>query len=55
MQSEVVSPAACCRELLLIVNMTKETVGAMGLSTAESTQIHVRIHEDNTGALVLAN
>ena len=55
MQSEVISLAACCRELIPIVNMVEEIGSAVGLSTAESTKMHVCIHEDNAGALVLAN
>ena len=53
MQSEVISLAACCRELIPIVNMVKEIGSAVGLTTAESTKMHVCIHEDNAGALVL--
>ena len=54
MQAEVIALAACCRELIPIVAMVKEVGTAVGLSTSESTEMHVCIHEDNTGALVLS-
>ena len=55
MQSEVISLTACFREPIPIVNMVKEIGSAVGLSTAESTKMHVYIHEDNEDALVLVD
>ena len=54
MQAAVIVLAACCRELIPTAAMVKEVGTAVGLSTSESIKTHVCIHEDNAGALVLA-
>ena len=52
-QSEVISNAACCRELIPIISMVYEVGSAIGLTHSENSNIRVCIHEDNAGALVL--
>ena len=54
MQAEVIALAACCRELMPIIDMIEEIGKAVGLTSTEQTKMHVRIHEDNAGALILA-
>ena len=53
-QSEVIALEACCRELISIVFMVDEVGTAMSLIQSENSKMHVCIHEDNAGALVLA-
>ena len=53
-QSEVIALEACCRELISIVVMVDEVGTAMSLIQSENSKMHVCIHEDNSGALVLA-
>ena len=54
MQYEVIAFAACCRVLIPIIDMVNEIGSAIGLSTSEKTEMHVSIHEDNTGYIALA-
>ena len=54
MQSGVIDLASCCRELIPIIDMVDEVGAAVGLTQSENSKMHVCIHEDNTGALVLA-
>ena len=54
MQAEIIVLAACCRELMPIINMVHVVGTAVGLTHSENTKMHVTIHEDNAGALVLA-
>ncbi|KAL7524697.1 hypothetical protein ACHAXR_002241, partial [Thalassiosira sp. AJA248-18] len=54
MMSEVIALAHCCRELMPILDMVDEIGEAVGLEQSESPKMHIRIHEDNAGALVLA-
>ena len=54
MEAEVIALAACMRELIPIIDMVKELARAMGLQSGD-VNMNVSIHEDNSGALVLAN
>ena len=54
MQAAVIALAACCRELMPIIDMVDEVGTTFGLTQSEKTKMHVCIHEDNTSALVLA-
>jgi hypothetical protein len=53
MEAEIVALAHCCRELFPIMDMVDSIGPAVGLPV-EDTTMHVTIHEDNSGALVLA-
>ena len=53
MESEVFALTACCRELIPIIDMVDEVGKAVGLSRSEKTNMHVMIHKDNAGALIL--
>ena len=53
MEAEVNALAACMRELIPIINMVKELTQSVGLQAGD-TNMNVLVHEDNLGALVLA-
>jgi hypothetical protein len=53
MEAEIIALAHSCRELFPIMDMVKSLSSAVGLANPE-TSMHVSIHEDNAGALVLA-
>ena len=54
MEAEIVAMATCCRELFPILDMVKELSGAVGLKAEDGASMHIRLHEDNAGALILA-
>ena len=54
MEAEIVALASCCRELFPIIDMVNEIGDAVGLRQSERAKMHIKIHEDNSGALVLA-
>jgi hypothetical protein len=53
MEAEIISLAACMRELIPIMDLVKELAGAVGIPVG-NVNMRVSIHEDNSGALVLA-
>jgi hypothetical protein len=53
MQAEIIALAHSCWELLPIMDMVESMSSAVGLPSPE-TSMHVTIHEDNAGALILA-
>ncbi len=53
MEAEVNALAACMRELIPIINMVKELIQSVGLQAGDMN-MNVLVHEDNSGALVLA-
>jgi hypothetical protein len=54
MEAEVIALSHCCRELFPVIDIVKELGDVVGLPTKDLTTMHVSIHEDNAGALVLA-
>ena len=46
--------AHCCRELFPVMDMEGEIGRVVGLPTEDMTKMHVSGHEDNSGALILA-
>jgi len=54
MEAEIIALAYCCRELFPIMDQVRELGTVVGLVTNKLTTMKVSIHEDNTGALVLA-
>ena len=54
MEAEINAMATCCRELFPILDVVKELSGAIGLSAQDGASMHIRLHEDNAGALILA-
>jgi len=55
MEAEIIVLAHSCRELFPIMDMVTQLGPLFGLKTEDMTTIKVSIHEDNAGALVLAN
>eukprot|EP00984_Skeletonema_dohrnii_P014730 scaffold6241_cov78-Skeletonema_dohrnii-CCMP3373.AAC.4 len=53
MEAEITALAHCCRELFPIIDMVKTLGKVYGLED-QLTQMNVSIHEDNAGALLLA-
>ncbi len=53
MEAKIIAFSACCRELFLIIDMVCSLAEATNL-TIGNTTMNVSIHEDNSGALVLA-
>ena len=54
MEAEIIALAHCCRELFPVMDLVTDLGKALGLSTKDLVTMHVSIHEDNAGALVLA-
>ena len=54
MEAEIVALAHCCRELYPVCDIVKEVDDVAGLGTDDLSLMHVSVHEDNAGALVLA-
>jgi len=50
-EAEINAMATCCRELFPILDVVKELSGAIGLSAQDGASMHIRLHEDNAGAL----
>jgi hypothetical protein len=53
MEAKIIALFICCRELFPIINMVCLMAEAINL-TIGNTTVNVSIHEDNSGALVLA-
>lgn len=53
-EAEIIALAHCCRELLPVMDIVTEVGEAVGLETKDLVSMHVSIHEDNAGALILA-
>ena len=53
MEAEIIALAACMRELIPIMDMIQELAVAVGKSAGD-VSMKVSVHEDNSGALVLA-
>jgi hypothetical protein len=54
MEAEIIALAHCCRELFPVIDIVKELGDVVGMETDKLVSMHVSIHEDNAGALVLA-
>ena len=53
MESEYVSMSMAMKELLPAIDLVHELGGCLGVPIQDITNIHVRVHEDNVGALTL--
>ncbi len=53
MEAKIISLSACCRELFPIIDMVRSMAEDTNLPDGDTT-MNVSIHEDNSGALVLA-
>jgi hypothetical protein len=54
MEAEIIVLAHCSRELFPVIDIVKELGDVVGMETDKLVSMHVSIHEDNAGALVLA-
>jgi hypothetical protein len=53
MESEYIALSTSCKELFPLIDLVKELGGCLGLDVSDTVNLHVRIHEDNVGALTL--
>jgi hypothetical protein len=53
-EAEVNSLAHCCREFFPVMHMVGEIGSVVGLPTKDMSSMRVSVHEDNSGALILA-
>ena len=54
MEAETVLLAMCCHKLFPVIDLVKQVESTVGLPPKECAKMHVTIHEDNAGALILA-
>ena len=53
MEAEIIALSACCRDLLPIIDIVESVTSSVKLPIGETT-MKLSVHEDNSGALVLA-
>jgi hypothetical protein len=53
MEAKIIALAACCRELFPIIDMVEALTSLVCLPIGDTT-MNLSVHEDNSGALVLA-
>ena len=53
MEAEYVALSTACKDLFPVIDLVKELGGKVGIGNSDVTNIHVRVHEDNVGALTL--
>ena len=58
MEAKIIALGSCCPDLLPIIGLVDEIGAAVGMKDPDdntsSSVMHVTIHEDNSGALILA-
>ncbi len=54
MEAEIVALVHCCRELFPVCDIVKKVGKVVGLATDDLSLMHGLVHEDNAGALELA-
>jgi hypothetical protein len=54
MEAEYVALSTSCRDLFPLIDVTMEISKAFSIELSDTTQMHVKIHKDNIGALALA-
>ena len=55
MKEEYVDLIMIIKELIPIIQLVKYVADAVGWYVEETSKIHIYVHEDNAGCLVLAN
>jgi hypothetical protein len=53
MEAEYVALSASCHDLFLMIDVTNKICSALHLTLSETTEMHIKIHEDNVGTLIL--
>ncbi len=54
MQTEIYAMGTCCKALFPLIKMVKELSGAVRLPLGGPPTMKITLHEDNSGALILA-
>ena len=55
MEAEYVALSTACKDLVPVTAIVKELSRAVGFSDSVASNLHIKVHEDNVGALTLAN
>ena len=55
MEAEYVALSTACKDLVPVVAIVKELSKAVGFTDTVVSNLHIKVHEDNVGALTLAN
>ena len=53
MESEYIALSTACKDLFPLVDLLQELGGCLGIPISKNSNLHVRVHEDNVGALTL--
>jgi hypothetical protein len=53
MEAEYVALSTSCRDLFPLINLTNQLCAALQVKMHTETQMHIKIHKDNVGALTL--
>jgi hypothetical protein len=53
MEAEYVALSASCRDLFGMIDVTNKICSALHLTLSDTTEMHVKIHKDNVGTLIL--
>jgi hypothetical protein len=53
MEAEYVALSASCHDLFSMIDVTNEICSALHLTLSITTEMHVKVHEDNIGTLIL--
>jgi hypothetical protein len=53
MEAEYVALNTSCRDLFPLIELTNELCAALQVKMHTETQMHIKIHQDNVGALTL--
>jgi hypothetical protein len=53
MEAEYIALSTSCRDLFLLIDITNELCMVLQVEMETETQMHIKIHEDNIGALIL--
>ena len=53
MEAEYIAMSTSCKDLFPLVDLIKELGGCLGLSISQTSNLHIKVHEDNVGALTL--
>ncbi|KAL7477336.1 hypothetical protein ACHAW6_003141, partial [Cyclotella cf. meneghiniana] len=54
MEAKYVAFSTACKDLIPVVTVIRDLSNAVGLEDDFVTNLHIKIHEDNVGALTLA-
>ena len=55
MEAEYIALSTACRDLFPLIDKLVELTTVLSLPFTSGSKMHIRIHEDNAGALILGN